>query len=1587
MHKQRILSLFGFLLFVALFVSACGRGSEEQKTSCQSLNDCEAEERCSSDGFCTSETLSCTGQSDCAFDEYCGGGQCLPAACDSDEACTDAICVFDTCREGCRPGAGQCGEGESCNEVTFICEPAGCTPTSCRSRIQRCDQTQTPSACVFTGACDTDTQCLAYGNQLDDGREYICNQVTSECVVRPPCSADSDCRVGFICDESGEGDNRCREGCRTSDQCGSGQLCALDQGGVCVNGCASDIDCISDDGRSYFCRNLQCVAQCQTVDQCTVVGHICAGTPRYCQPCNSDSQCRSTQFCDVTRGATAEEIDDPSLGLCADLPPECPPSPFGENHAADEAHLITELPFEGGAADDLYFCRKNESGDWFAVDAAAGDLIEIELAYDTEAGNLDVALLRSNGVEIVAAARPPSVDNGREVIRYGVDQGARFLIQVRGSIVTRNTPYKLDINVGPAPACEDDALDPNSEQSPASLPPGQPQEGLIVCGEAPDYYSLSMRANQVVRVTAQAPDRLGTVRLSLRNAEGLPVAQVTSRQDTATLYWDTSEATTMTLVVEVTGGVGNVGYSLEWRQQDNVCTDVFEPNDSCESAPNLPIGTYPNLAVCTDADFYKVELSPFQELTARAIYDPATAAGELDIFLFGPNECLRLAASGFEVPTEGTEVMEVLNYQAVVGGEYYLMANLFQGLNVPYRLELEIADGPPCIEDRLSPNDTYTEAHEITRDGVYEQLESALVGLRVCDSNEDWFKIELEEGDKLEWHVNFRHVEGDIDAFLFGPEDQTNPLVSGTSLTDNEVLVHTVGAGEGGTYYLLVKGKFAVRTSYRLLTYLNDVGPENPLCPDQFGDNGARDRAAEVEVGTYGPLLVCGQPRSDDWFTTFVRAGETLTVRLDFAHADGRIDLRLFDDSSSSTPLVTSATTRNFEEVSYTTPRSQFLVWRVNTQTQVQWNTYTMTVAKENPDPCVDDRFAGNHVLANAEPIEAPGLYTRLRMCDDAEDWFTLELAEGEKAEAFIRFAGALGDLDLFVLGPDPNASDVGTQPPILVASSEGTTGTESVIWTASMEGTYYVRVAPKTPARIDYDLLMYRDTTGNGVLEGPEDRVCPDQFENNDTFATARPIAPGFYEDLLICMTSPVDQDYYSIFVPAGATLTTNLFFTHADGNIDMRVYRATVTQEVGFSRSTTDDESVTVTNSGQGETYVIQVYGGGGTNWRNYYAMEISLEFAGQCEDPTEAGDSRATAPSLSAGAYQNFQMCEGSEHWYRFDLGAGENLRAELELNDRFGHIDVEFQDAAGLVLASSNVSGNHKTINFDVPTAGDYYLRLYPRGDAFIRTSYDLWVSVAGLDPAVPFCTDPYERNDFPTLAYRMNLSQRLQYTDMLACGIEEDWYQVDLTANTAYEVAVFYDHGPESNVDIVVQDGSGDVLATVSTLVDDAILEFTPTATGAYLIGVRSQATGVTPYSMHVVRSTVYTNLAHCPEDQYEPNDSQATATDLGSHRSLRVALGACDDDDYFRWTAPADGTTTIETLFNNGKMNMGLEVRTTNPSAFLIEDFGDTIDNNRAGGTFEAVAGREYRIAVLRSLLPGNPNVTNGPYFLHIEQH
>ncbi|MCB9530027.1 MAG: hypothetical protein H6701_16855, partial [Myxococcales bacterium] len=120
---------------------------------------------------------------------------------------------------------------------------------------------------------------------------------------------------------------------------------------------------------------------------------------------------------------------------------------------------------------------------------------------------------------------------------------------------------------------------------------------------------------------------------------------------------------------------------------------------------------------------------------------------------------------------------------------------------------------------------------------------------------------------------------------------------------------------------------------------------------------------------------------------------------------------------------------------------------------------------------------------------------------------------------------------------------------------------------------------------------------------------VCvPDDFEPNEDIDSATPIMAGSYADLSICGD---DVDFYAIEICAGGTLTLDVLFTHAGGDID--VLFGDADDIITSSESGSDNEQIVFLNDGPTATFYAQVFGFDGAE--NSYSLEVAID---GCDGP---------------------------------------------------------------------------------------------------------------------------------------------------------------------------------------------------------------------------------------------------------------------------------------------------------------------------------------------------------------------------------
>jgi hypothetical protein len=102
----------------------------------------------------------------------------------------------------------------------------------------------------------------------------------------------------------------------------------------------------------------------------------------------------------------------------------------------------------------------------------------------------------------------------------------------------------------------------------------------------------------------------------------------------------------------------------------------------------------------------------------------------------------------------------------------------------------------------------------------------------------------------------------------------------------------------------------------------------DPCDADRFEPNDARAEATPVD-DLEGGLTLC--PFDQDWFAITSPAGASWDIAIRFPHAEGDLDLRVYDPLVSQTlPVASSATLTDDEVVTVSTPLATTLFVRVN---------------------------------------------------------------------------------------------------------------------------------------------------------------------------------------------------------------------------------------------------------------------------------------------------------------------------------------------------------------------------------------------------------------------------------------------------------------------------------------------------------------------------------------------------------------------------------------------------------------------------------------------------------------------------------
>jgi hypothetical protein len=291
-------------------------------------------------------------------------------------------------------------------------------------------------------------------------------------------------------------------------------------------------------------------------------------------------------------------------------------------------------------------------------------------------------------------------------------------------------------------------------------------------------------------------------------------------------------------------------------------------------------------------------------------------------------------------------------------------------------------------------------------------------------------------------------------------------------------------------------------------------------------------------------------------------------------------------------------------------------------------------------------------------------------------------------------------------------------------------------------------------------NITTYFHPTVKGVMRAGAESSClapytggpavcfPDALEPNNTCATARSVAPGLFVNL---EAANGDLDHYRITVPPNRQVTVDVLFTHANGDVDARLFAAGCGNLLASSTSSTNDEHLVWTNNGASSVDVIaQVVNFAGAGCFDYDLRVTVADdpCATTPDDQYEPNDTCAQAAPAPGGLQFGLFVSKTDPDHFLVNVGPGATITVNAYFSHALGDIDVYLYDrnlacgSAGNYLARGFSSTDDELVvwqnNTIVPIEVAVRIEVFS-GSATNCNSYLLQIPAGqGNAPGTNFC---------------------------------------------------------------------------------------------------------------------------------------------------------------------------------------------------------------------------------------------------------
>ena len=318
--------------------------------------------------------------------------------------------------------------------------------------------------------------------------------------------------------------------------------------------------------------------------------------------------------------------------------------------------------------------------------------------------------------------------------------------------------------------------------------------------------------------------------------------------------------------------------------------DMYEENDTLQTATSLESGSYQDLALLSgDEDYYALEVCAGGTLEASIFF--SSLLGDLELRVEDQLEVVLDQSTS----SSDSETVSWTNRgdQPVMG---YVIVYGFLGDEGRYNLNLNVRgcdDTPvdPVDDDRFEENDIFQEATTV-EPGIYDNLTRT-------SGDDDWYVVDVCEGGTITVDVTFSHLQGDLNAWLY--DEAVLYLDGSLSSTDNESLSATISSSQ--SVYINVFSFNSDEADYQL--NISVTGCIGGLAPDRLEENDTRETGELLAPNLYEDLTITNG--DEDWILFDVCEGGNIDINLTFVDSIGDLDATLYDEAGLTEGTATSS--------------------------------------------------------------------------------------------------------------------------------------------------------------------------------------------------------------------------------------------------------------------------------------------------------------------------------------------------------------------------------------------------------------------------------------------------------------------------------------------------------------------------------------------------------------------------------------------------------------------------------------------------------------------------------------------------------